>query len=653
MTTETTTSPAATPVESNPRPSFLRLAVGLALLLDALFALPSWGGPPDAPGLLAGTAPLFSLGPGTTLALCHLQVALALLVILGVATRGGLLTLAGLSLIKLLTAWPWLRLDHLLLVGLLPLMALNPGDSRLALDPQPTDPNRRNRLPLIGWLVTVVVAVGILMRLVDGRMDGGTTARWLSWLPQLRPGLSEGGLLTAARTTTIVMIVADLLLLVALRVRSLRVLSYIVLLPVYLALAGAALMSRHGDWLLHAVLMPGVLIALQPPRVVNRLRGKKASNPSDGGRLLQPESSTTTAAAVSLGGVAVATLAALPWILHYNGGSLAASLRPSVTAYALVWLAIVIVGVTGMLSNAHTTAQQVDAPPPRALRAGLYFGTLVAVVALAALLLRVGGTSGRYSVHWTRALLARGDTTAAGKLAMSRSLRKTQPLAAARARVLVTPILLRHGKLERAKAALKFGGRLLPNHDAELNSARGALAMRKGDPQKAIRHFRRALLSELTPQHLLRLAAAHTVAREPDQAVSVLKRALILDPRNVDAHLALGLSWYTQRHLDKALRQFNRAIRLQPWNAQAHFFRAGVHQVNHDLERARADYKRAAVLAPDSPDITLALARCVFQQGDRAEARRIMETYVLLHPEDRQVRARLGSLPKRAPRRPR
>lgn len=633
--------------------TILRVAVSLVLLGDALLSLPSWGNSPDAPGLLVGLTPLFVLGAGTSLLLSHLHVTLALLLLFGVASRGALLALATLSLVKALAAWPWLRLDHLLLLCMLPCLAADPGGRCLSLDPVRVNHPRRSTMRLIVWLVTVALVVGVSARLLVGWASGGATVVWLGWLPRMWPGLTEAGLLSTARAAAIMMLVADLLLLVALRLRRMQLAAYVLLVPTYLALAGASLMSRHGDWLMHALVMTGVLIAFQPPLFMLRMLERRLSAARERSFVLQPEIATPATTWLSLVGLALACLVALPWILRWTNHGLPITLRAQLSALGVVWLAIIMVTAGGAWWPRHSERGEPRLSGPRVLRAGLYFGTAVGAAAMAAILLRVGGTVTRHSVHWTRGLLARGDYVAAELLATDRSLAALQPMAAARARLLMTPNLLREGQVDRAESLLSFSRRHIPDKDPELESALGALSLHRNHPRQAIEHYRRALRSELSTTHLLRLAAAHTVAEEFREAITLLNRALILDPRNVDAHLALGIAFYSEGRMDEALRRFDRAILLAPWNAQAHFFRAGVHVANRKLALACMDLRKARRLSPDRPDVTLALARCVFHTGDPAKARGLLEEYLRRHPDDGHVRANLDSMPSHAPGRAR
>lgn len=97
--------------------------------------------------------------------------------------------------------------------------------------------------------------------------------------------------------------------------------------------------------------------------------------------------------------------------------------------------------------------------------------------------------------------------------------------------------------------------------------------------------------------HLLGVVAAQ-MGNHAD-AVSLIQRAIELDPANAAAFGNLGSAYYGLRQLPDALAAYDNAIGLQPGYADAHFNRGNVLKDAERFEEALVSYDRAAVLRPD------------------------------------------------------
>jgi len=96
-------------------------------------------------------------------------------------------------------------------------------------------------------------------------------------------------------------------------------------------------------------------------------------------------------------------------------------------------------------------------------------------------------------------------------------------------------------------------------------------AIERGDGEKAAAAFRRALADN--PRDAGSLAgsamASHLLGRD-DQAISVLKRALEIEPDFAYAAYLLGQFAYAQGDLDLAIKSYERALQIQPGNRSAY-----------------------------------------------------------------------------------
>jgi tetratricopeptide (TPR) repeat protein len=86
---------------------------------------------------------------------------------------------------------------------------------------------------------------------------------------------------------------------------------------------------------------------------------------------------------------------------------------------------------------------------------------------------------------------------------------------------------------------------------------------------------------------------------ELTEVKSNIDRALAIAPASPDAHLALGLFYYSgYRDYDAGLRELDQAIELQPSNANSRNYRAAIYRRRGEWKRSLAEHERAAELDP-------------------------------------------------------
>jgi tetratricopeptide (TPR) repeat protein len=84
-----------------------------------------------------------------------------------------------------------------------------------------------------------------------------------------------------------------------------------------------------------------------------------------------------------------------------------------------------------------------------------------------------------------------------------------------------------------------------------------------------------------------------------EQALSLLSRAIELDPWLASAYNARGYANLRLAKYDPAVSDFSEAIRLQPNYTNAYWNRAAARRHTGDLQGAAADQRKAASLAGD------------------------------------------------------
>jgi TolB-like protein len=144
------------------------------------------------------------------------------------------------------------------------------------------------------------------------------------------------------------------------------------------------------------------------------------------------------------------------------------------------------------------------------------------------------------------------------------------------------------GEYQERQAESTYKGEI---YDRAATFYRQALAR---DPNFVLAYARLAHSRLFRHWYINRLTAV-----ELEDVKSNIERALAIAPDSPDAHFALGLFHYWDRHdFDSALREFDRAIELQPSNSVSREFRAAVYRRRGEWRHALAEFERAAELDP-------------------------------------------------------
>jgi tetratricopeptide (TPR) repeat protein len=114
-----------------------------------------------------------------------------------------------------------------------------------------------------------------------------------------------------------------------------------------------------------------------------------------------------------------------------------------------------------------------------------------------------------------------------------------------------------------------------------------------------------------------------------EQAISICKRAMMLDPSSAQACSMCGLARARQGDHSAAVADYDRALDLNPADAATHLNRGLAHQQLGNTKMALADFDEAAVLTPDDPIIRLSRLKLHQELGDTetalADLKHIME----------------------------
>jgi TolB-like protein/class 3 adenylate cyclase/Tfp pilus assembly protein PilF len=143
--------------------------------------------------------------------------------------------------------------------------------------------------------------------------------------------------------------------------------------------------------------------------------------------------------------------------------------------------------------------------------------------------------------------------------------------------------------------------------------------------------------------YLLGMESKHKETKEDNiKAQELFRRALELDPELTRAYI--GLAWtysyeislgYTtsfSQSLDDQLSVVQKALALDPYDGEAHLGLALNYQIRGDFTRARPEFERALALAPNDADLLLISAWGVPYIGEPQKAMAMAEEAIRLNP---------------------
>jgi tetratricopeptide (TPR) repeat protein len=184
-----------------------------------------------------------------------------------------------------------------------------------------------------------------------------------------------------------------------------------------------------------------------------------------------------------------------------------------------------------------------------------------------------------------------------------------------------------------------------PEYDPQaLKAANGALSA--GDLPRAIEVARQALVRGGGEHPLLLSLVAHDLELQGEyaHALTLLNRALELNPRSVDILQRIGGARTKAGRARDALAAFDAAVAIDPNAALAHYGRGLSLAGLNDHDGARAAYQRALALAPGDAETLGALATMAAEDKDPVAARHYADQALAAEPHQAGATMALVSL---------
>ncbi len=139
--------------------------------------------------------------------------------------------------------------------------------------------------------------------------------------------------------------------------------------------------------------------------------------------------------------------------------------------------------------------------------------------------------------------------------------------------------------------------------------------------------------------------ASMLAEKSPNNAESLLLKAIKSDPKSVQAHFQLGHLYVKQKEFTKAIGVYQSVAKLDPQFPETYFNLAYIYAVKKEYAKAEEMYDRVVELAPPYLDEALFnLAMVQEKQGKRAESIKNLEKALQVNPKNEMAKKYLLKL---------
>ena len=162
----------------------------------------------------------------------------------------------------------------------------------------------------------------------------------------------------------------------------------------------------------------------------------------------------------------------------------------------------------------------------------------------------------------------------------------------------------------------------------------GQLALAKGDPPKALEHYRTAVAWDPASAAMRRdLAVLYSQLNQSREALAQLREAVRLEPREAEYRFSLALALSDAGELAQTVVELREAVRLNPRYTDAWRNLGLALAAQNDLNAASDALAHAETVDPADPRIPYARATVLARLGRLAEARSAAERALVHRPD--------------------
>ena len=166
----------------------------------------------------------------------------------------------------------------------------------------------------------------------------------------------------------------------------------------------------------------------------------------------------------------------------------------------------------------------------------------------------------------------------------------------------------------------------------ETSIAAGDEAARRGEFERALAYYLRAVDQVQTADLWLRVGAACTRLGQPQRALHAYLNVIALDPAHVDAHEGAGLEYVALKNSSAAREHLANAIALDSQRWRSHNALGIIADQNSDHAAAIAHYEAALAINPSSPLLLNNIGYSRYLSNDLEQAARDFYAATQLDP---------------------
>lgn len=198
-------------------------------------------------------------------------------------------------------------------------------------------------------------------------------------------------------------------------------------------------------------------------------------------------------------------------------------------------------------------------------------------------------------------------------------------------------LLSREGAFDRAfilyEKILQIDPRMYEAHNAI-----GRIYRRQQSPSKAIAAFEQSLaIMEFQPVVVEAVGDCYREMRDFKRAIIFYQKALAMGGENANLFFNLGNAFYLNKEFAKAGAWYTSALRIDSTNAEIYYNLGNALMMQKKIPEAAAAYARAVKINEGEPDYFNNLALSHRELGNLAEARKVFERGLALHPDSRML----------------
>ena len=123
----------------------------------------------------------------------------------------------------------------------------------------------------------------------------------------------------------------------------------------------------------------------------------------------------------------------------------------------------------------------------------------------------------------------------------------------------------------------------------------------QGDSKRAAETLSSVPVDDRSARIEFALGASYDQLKQPKEAIAAYRRALDLDPDNLDTERGLATALLADGQLDEALKLFNEVVAAEPQDAQSQIHISEIQRRQGHYEDALATLEKAKPLAPGLP----------------------------------------------------